>query len=209
MGKFYEKIVQPLLFGIPAETAHEMAIESLRFGLRSAAAREATTKRLSVAPFGEIHEFGLTFQNPIGIAAGFDKNGVVVDQLAALGFGFVEVGTVTAEPQPGNEKPRLFRLPADKALINRLGFNNDGAVAVGERLKKIDRRCIVGINMGKNRSVPVENAAENYLKCLEIVHAAADYITINVSSPNTPNLRRIAKGGKSRGTARRSSKAQF
>ena len=193
MGKFYEKIVQPLLFGIPAEAAHEMAIETLRLGLGSAAAREAAAKRLLTAPFGKIRKFGLDFANPIGVAAGFDKNGVVVDQLAALGFGFVEVGTVTAEPQPGNEKPRLFRLPADKALINRLGFNNDGAAVVAERLMKIDRRCVVGINIGKNKAVPVQEAAQNYLKCFEAVHAAADYVTTNVSSPNTPNLRELQK----------------
>ena len=143
--------------------------------------------------FGEIERFGLKFANPLGIAAGFDKNGVVVNQLASLGFGFVEVGTVTYDPQPGNPKPRMFRLPEDKALINRLGFNNQGAVAVAERLQKLDRKCIVGVNIGKNKDIPNEEATENYLKSFDLVHPVADYIAVNISSPNTPNLRELQK----------------
>jgi dihydroorotate dehydrogenase len=137
--------------------------------------------------------FGLRFANPLGIAAGFDKNGVVVDQLASLGFGFVEVGTVTYRPQPGNPRPRLFRLPADHALINRLGFNNDGAEVVAKRLAKLKRRCVVGVNIGRNKDVPNEEAVENYLACFDLVHPAADYIAVNISSPNTPNLRELQK----------------
>jgi dihydroorotate dehydrogenase len=142
-------------------------------------------------PFGPIERFGLRFASPIGLAAGFDKNGHVVDQLASLGFSFVEVGTVTLKQQPGNPKPRLFRLPEDNALINRLGFNNDGAVVVAERLKKIERRCVVGVNIGRNKDVPNEEATANYTACFEIVHQVADYIVVNVSSPNTPGLREL------------------
>jgi dihydroorotate dehydrogenase len=116
-----------------------------------------------------------------------------VDQLASLGFGSVEVGTVTLAPQKGNPKPRLFRLPEDQALINRLGFNNDGAAAVADRLKTIRRRCIVGVNIGRNKEVPNEEAVENYLGAFNLVHGVADYITVNVSSPNTPNLRELQK----------------
>ena len=129
----------------------------------------------------------------MGIAAGFDKNGIVVNQLAALGFGFVEVGTVTFNPQKGNEKPRLFRLPEDKALINRLGFNNEGTAKVVERLKKINPNCIFGVNIGKNKDVPNEEAIENYLKSFDLAYEVADYIAVNVSSPNTPNLRELQK----------------
>jgi dihydroorotate dehydrogenase len=128
------------------------------------------------------------------MAAGFDKNGIVVNQLASLGFGFVEVGTVTLRPQTGNEKPRMFRLPEDEALINRLGFNNDGAEVVARRLKDLRRRCVVGVNIGKNKDVPNEEAVENYLACFDLVHEVADYIAVNISSPNTPNLRELQRG---------------
>ena len=185
MPKLYDNLFKPALFTLPAETAHRIGIETLRIGLGSRAARKSAAKRFVVEPFGKIERFGLTFRNPIGVAAGFDKNGKVVNQLAALGFGFVEVGTITFEPQPGNEKPRLFRLPEDQALINRLGFNNEGAAAVVSRLKKIQPECILGVNIGKNRSVPIEAATENYLRSLELAHAIADYIAVNISSPNT------------------------
>ena len=135
---FYRTIIRPALFGLPAETAHEIGIKTLKFGLASEYLRDLTSKHYHSDDHGEIERFGLKFANPLGVAAGFDKNAVIVNQLASLGFGFVEVGTVTYEPQPGNPKPRLFRLPKDQALINRLGFNNDGAVVVAERLKKLD-----------------------------------------------------------------------
>jgi dihydroorotate dehydrogenase len=138
-----------------------------------------------------LERFGLKFRNPLGIAAGFDKNGRVVNQLASLGFGFVEVGTVTFEPQPGNPKPRLFRLPDEGALVNRLGFNNDGALVVAERLKALRRKCVVGVNIGRNKEVANELAAENYLKAFELLQSHADYVAINISSPNTPNLREL------------------
>lgn len=173
------------MFGLDAERAHEIGIKALELGL-GGSVRDQT-----FSEFSDIERFGLKFANPLGVAAGFDKNGVVVNQLSSLGFGFVEVGTVTCEPQPGNPKPRLFRLAADHALINRLGFNNDGAKVVAERLRKLDRRCIVGVNIGKNKDVPNEEATRNYLRCLEIVHDFADYIAINISSPNTPKLREL------------------
>ncbi len=176
------------MFGLDAERAHEIGIKALEMGLASPFYSDAR-----VEGFSEIERFGLKFANPLGLAAGFDKNGIAADQLASLGFGFVEVGTVTYEPQPGNPKPRMFRLPEDQGLINRLGFNNEGAVAVAERLKTINRRCVVGVNIGKNKDVPNEDATENYLKSFDLVYPVADYVAVNISSPNTPNLRELQK----------------
>ncbi len=184
MSFFWEKLARPGLFGLDAERAHEIGVKAMKMGLASA--YYVDDPSFGMPP---VEMFGLKFPNPLGLAAGFDKNGVVVNQLAALGFGFVEVGTVTLKPQPGNPRPRLFRLPDDRALINRLGFNNDGADVVADRLAKLDRKCIVGVNIGKNKDVPNEDAVENYLACFEIMHPVADYIAVNVSSPNTPNLR--------------------
>lgn len=127
----------------------------------------------------------------MGLAAGFDKDGAAADALCALGFGFVEVGTVTSEPQPGNQKPRIFRLRADRALINRLGFNNPGAKQVAKNLKQHRPDCVLGINIGKSRNVPVEKAIRDYLKTFDTVYDLADYIAVNVSSPNTPHLREL------------------
>lgn len=193
MSKLYEKIIRPLLFRLPTETAHELGIESLKIGLGSKFAQNFAAQRLAEQSFGEIKRFNLTFKNPVGVAAGFDKNGKVVNQLAALGFGFVEIGTVTFDPQKGNELPRLFRLPEDKALINRLGFNNEGTLKVVERLKKINPSCVLGVNIGKNKDVPNERAIENYLASFDLAFEVADYIAVNVSSPNTPNLRELQK----------------
>ncbi len=193
MSLFWEKMFRPLIFTLEAERAHDIGVKDLRFGLTTEFAQRMTAKHYAGEPFSEIERFGLKFANPVGIAAGFDKNGVVVDQLASLGFGFVEVGTVTFRPQKGNEKPRLFRLPDDKALINRLGFNNEGAKIVASRLKNLNRKCVVGINIGKNKDVPNEEAVENYLAGFDLVHPAADYIALNISSPNTPNLRGLQK----------------
>lgn len=187
MSFLWEKLVRPVLFRLDAETAHEIGINALAKGLARPFATRSDFPELST------ERFGLKFDNPLGIAAGFDKNGIAVNELASLGFGFVEVGTVTFEPQTGNERPRMFRLPEDKALINRLGFNNQGAKGVATRLAKIDRTCVVGVNIGKNKSVPNEEAVENYLKSFDLVHPVADYIAINISSPNTPNLRELQK----------------
>ncbi|HEY0460130.1 MAG TPA: quinone-dependent dihydroorotate dehydrogenase [Pyrinomonadaceae bacterium] len=194
MSKLYEKLIRPALFGLAPETAHELGIEALKIGLSAKFVQKFAAERfVSDESFGALERFGLTFKKPLGIAAGFDKNGRVVNQLAALGFGFVEVGTVTFEPQKGNEKPRLFRLPGDKALINRLGFNNDGTPRVIERLKKIKPNCVLGVNIGKNKEVPNEEAIENYLQSFELAQAVADYIAVNVSSPNTPHLRELQR----------------
>lgn len=188
MSLFWNKFVRPALFALDAENAHELGMKGLRSGVSRLFAGKAPKFDL-----GPIQRFGLPFSNPLGMAAGFDKNGVAVNQLADLGFGFVEVGTVTLKAQPGNPKPRMFRLPKDKALVNRLGFNNDGAEAVADRLRKLDRKCVVGVNIGKNKDVANEEAVENYLATLEIVHPVADYVAVNISSPNTPNLRELQK----------------
>lgn len=189
MSNLFEKLIRPVLFRLDAERAHEIALTVLRSGVIKMPAMRADESERIARTFGPIRRFGLDFRNPLGIAAGFDKNGLVVNQLASLGFGFVEVGTVTYEPQPGNPRPRLFRLPENNALINRLGFNNDGARVVAERLARLDRRCVVGVNIGRNKDVSNENAVENYLATFELIHPVADYIVVNVSSPNTPELR--------------------
>lgn len=135
--------------------------------------------------------WGLRFKNPVGLAAGFDKDAKYIDELACLGFGFVEIGTVTPLPQPGNDQPRLFRLPADKALINRMGFNNEGAVAAARRLQQRRSDIIIGGNIGKNKVTPNEEAVNDYEKCFHALYPYVDYFVVNVSSPNTPNLRAL------------------
>src|ERR1041385_4450168 len=180
-------LIRPILFRLPAESAHEFALKILRSGLSTSFAREAVAKRLATREFASLNRFGLEFANPIGLAAGFDKNGSYTRELAALGFGFIEVGTVTNQPQPGDRKPRLFRLPKDRALINRLGFNNVGAAQVAENLRHQRAKCIVGVNIGKSRTVPIENAVPDYLASFEAVYDIAASVAVNVSSPNTPN----------------------
>jgi dihydroorotate dehydrogenase len=186
-------LLQPLLFRLPPETAHELALNSLKVSLSPDIIRRKIAEKFVRSPFGEIDCFGLKFINPVGMAAGFDKNGIVVNQLAALGFGFVEVGTTTFHPQPGNPKPRLFRLPQDNALINRAGFNNKGTETVVERLKRIQPECVLGFNIGKSKIVPLEEAVDDYLKSFSLAVQVADYVAVNVSSPNTPNLRELQK----------------
>ena len=159
--------------------------------MQNAAVRRSAENRFQRSPFGKLKRFGLTFRNPVGLAAGFDKNGTAADFLSSLGFGFIEVGTVTSESQPGNPKPRLFRLPRDRALINRLGFNNCGAKSLVKNLKKHRPDCVLGINIGKSRRVPIEDAVSDYLTTFEIIFDTADYVAINVSSPNTPQLREL------------------
>ncbi|MGB7925993.1 MAG: quinone-dependent dihydroorotate dehydrogenase [Pyrinomonadaceae bacterium] len=189
----YRFVLRPVLFRLPPESAHEMALHSLSLALSPEWARKVVARRLNREPFGELRRFGLSFKNPVGLAAGFDKNGRAAQGLAALGFGFIEVGTVTHQPQPGNPRPRLFRLPLDGALVNRLGFNNDGAAAVARRLATHRPDCVLGINIGKSRAVPIEEAIPDYLASFEIAHALADYVVVNVSSPNTPNLRELQR----------------
>ncbi len=189
----YSSIIRPILFRLPAESAHEFALQALYIGLSTQAIRNLVSRRLQSEPIGKLRRFGLEFRNPIGLAAGFDKNGIAVTQLAALGFGFIEIGTVTNEPQSGNPKPRLFRLPRDQALINRLGFNNQGAAQVAQNLKSTPRNCVVAVNIGKSRRVPIEEAIADYLASFDAIYETADYIAINVSSPNTPNLRELQR----------------
>ncbi|HZH90833.1 MAG TPA: quinone-dependent dihydroorotate dehydrogenase [Pyrinomonadaceae bacterium] len=190
----YRSLVRPALFRLAPETAHEFALHALAVALKPEGVKRLAASRLAREPFGKLERFGLSFSNPVGLAAGFDKNGTASRALAALGFGFLEVGTVTHLAQPGNPQPRLFRLPADRALINRQGFNNDGAAALAARLEQHGRpNCVLGINIGKSRVVEVAEATADYLASFEIVYPHADYITINVSSPNTPNLRELQR----------------
>jgi dihydroorotate dehydrogenase len=189
----YRSLLRPLLFRLPPETAHELALRSLALALGTEQARRLARHALHRSPFGTLHRFGLSFSNPVGLAAGFDKNGIVADQMAALGFGFIEVGTVTHLAQPGNPRPRLFRLPLDRALINRAGFNNSGAAALARRLSGRRPACVLGINIGKSRAVDNDQAVADYLASFDLVHGFADYIVINVSSPNTPRLRELQR----------------
>src|SRR5215813_1224360 len=181
----YRSLVRPLLFRLPAETAHELALHSL-----SLLPTSLITKRVDY-PALSIKRFGLTFPNPIGLAAGFDKNGIALRPLAALGFGFIEAGTVTYHAQPGNPRPRLFRLSEDQALINRAGFNNEGAAAFAQRVRRQRPDCVLGVSIGKSKVTPLEDATEDYLKSFELIHEVADYVAVNVSSPNTPQLREL------------------
>ncbi|HYO99870.1 MAG TPA: quinone-dependent dihydroorotate dehydrogenase [Pyrinomonadaceae bacterium] len=191
---FYRSLVRPALFRLAPETAHEFALHALVAALKPESVRRLAARRLGREPFGKLERFGLSFSNPVGLAAGFDKNGVAARELAALGFGFIEVGTVTHLAQAGNEQPRLFRLPQDRALINRQGFNNEGAAALAARLARRGRPgCVLGINIGQSRVVEVTDATADYLTSFEIVYPHADYITVNVSSPNTPNLRELQR----------------
>jgi dihydroorotate dehydrogenase len=189
----YRNILRPLLFRLPPESAHEFALRASRLALSTEWARRLAARQFASVPFGELQRFGLNFKNPIGLAAGFDKNGTVAQAMQALGFGFVEVGTVTHLPQPGNPRPRLFRLPQDRALINRAGFNNDGADALAAHLATNRPNCVLGINIGKSRAVAVEDATADYLATFETVYEHADYIAVNVSSPNTPHLRELQR----------------
>jgi dihydroorotate dehydrogenase len=191
---FYHSIIRPVLFKMPTETAHELGLSALKIGLGAEFLQKRLAGKFACDEFGELERFGLKFKTPFGVAAGFDKNALVANQLCALGFGFVEVGTVTFAPQKGNPPPRLFRLPRDKALINRAGFNNDGTPSVVERLQNARRPAgVLGVNIGKNKDVANEAATENYLASFEPAHAVAEYIAVNVSSPNTPNLRELQK----------------
>ena len=185
----YRSLLRPLLFRLPAETAHELALHSLSFS--PGLTKLLVGDRFSRSPFGKLRRFGLTFSNPVGLAAGFDKDGIALKSLAALGFGFIEAGTVTYHPQPGNERPRLFRLPLDKALINRAGFNNEGAKEFAKRVARHKPDCVLGVSIGKSKMVTVEDAVGDYLKSFELVYPLADYVAVNVSSPNTPRLREL------------------
>lgn len=178
-------LIRPLLFSLDPETAHRVTFKTLE------AARRLGFPLAEPVACAPRTIMGLDFPNPIGMAAGLDKDGEHIDALAALGFGFIEIGTVTPRPQPGNPKPRLFRLPQAEAIINRMGFNNQGIDRLLANVRKAEYRGILGVNIGKNFSTPVENAAEDYLVCLRKAYRYAGYIAVNISSPNTPHLRQL------------------
>lgn len=184
---FYASVVRPLAFIVDPERIHELAMGLIRRGLIRSL--PFTDQRLRQT------FFGVDFPNPLGLAAGFDKNAVALGHWHRLGFGFVEAGTVTALAQPGNPRPRLFRLPADRALINRLGFNNDGAEAVAERIAVARPVIPVGINLGKSRVTELDNAVEDYAASFRLLHRHGAYMVVNVSSPNTPGLRTLQDRG--------------
>jgi len=178
-------LIKPLLFQFDAEFTHDLTLKTLKFAEKTGALN-CYPKAPVCAP-REV--MGLSFPNPVGLAAGLDKNGAVIDDMSKLGFGFIEVGTVTPRPQPGNPRPRLFRVPAVEGIINRFGFNNLGVDNLVENVKSAKFKGILGINIGKNFDTPNEKAVEDYLLCMQKVFAHASYITVNISSPNTKNLR--------------------
>lgn len=179
-------VLRPLLFSMNPETAHNFTLKSL--DLASAAGLVRAPSLDAQAP---IEVMGLSFPSVVGLAAGLDKNGEHIDPLSNLGFGFLEIGTVTPRPQPGNPKPRMFRLPQARAIINRMGFNNHGVDYLLDQVKKANYQGILGINIGKNADTPIENAVDDYLIGLEKVYPHASYVTVNISSPNTANLRNL------------------
>ncbi|WP_313915894.1 quinone-dependent dihydroorotate dehydrogenase [Tahibacter sp.] len=179
------QLARPFLFCLDAEKAHDLGLKAMELAYRT-----GTNPLLASRPAPLPTEFcGITLPNPVGLAAGLDKNAAHVDALAALGFGFVEVGTTTPRPQPGNPKPRMFRLPEHEAIINRLGFNNGGVEALVKNAEAARYSGVLGINIGKNKDTPNENAVDDYIFCLERVYARASYVTVNISSPNTQGLR--------------------
>ncbi len=180
-------LARPLLFSLAPERAHDLTLSLLK----SAHQMGVIRANIIAKP---VTCMGIQFPNPVGLAAGLDKNGAYIDALAALGFGFIEIGTITPRPQPGNPQPRLFRIPEAKAIINRMGFNNAGVDQLIENVKAAKFKGVLGINIGKNADTPVEKAVDDYLICLEKVYNYASYITVNISSPNTKNLRSLQSG---------------
>jgi dihydroorotate dehydrogenase len=184
-------LVRPLLFALEPEVAHHCTLASLRALSRAGLAPSPRPAPASC----ERRVMGMRFPNPVGLAAGLDKNGDYIDALAGLGFGFLEIGTVTPRPQPGNPRPRLFRIPAARAVINRLGFNNGGVDRLVENVRRASWRGVLGINIGKNADTPIERAGDDYLACLRKVYLYASYVTVNISSPNTRDLRQLQGQG--------------
>ena len=180
-------LARPLLFSLAPERAHELTLSLLKSTHKMGLMRQSVALK-------PVTCMGIEFPNPVGLAAGLDKNGAYIDALASQGFGFIEIGTITPLPQAGNPEPRLFRLPKAKAIINRMGFNNDGVDQLVENVKASKFKGVLGINIGKNAATPVEKAVDDYLICLEKVYNYASYITVNISSPNTQNLRSLQSG---------------
>ena len=188
----YKSLIKPYLFRLQPEEAHHLTFSSIKNVFSLPGIATAAKKLLAVDdPRLERELFGLKFKNPVGLAAGLDKDALLVDELGALGFGFVEIGTLTPRPQVGNPQPRLFRLPQDESLINRMGFNNQGVEAAVERLRRSNHQTIIGGNIGKNKDTPNEEAEKDYLLCFDALFEVVDYFVVNVSSPNTPNLRAL------------------
>ena len=189
----YKLFVKPFLFLVNPEKAHHITFSVLKFFLSIPLAKQLASTVFAVKSTKLAKQVaGLNFPNPVGLAAGLDKNALLVDELACLGFGSIEIGTVTPKAQPGNDKPRLFRLPKDEALINRMGFNNDGASAVAIRLaKRKNKHIVIGGNIGKNKITANEHATQDYILCFHELFEVVDYFVVNVSSPNTPNLREL------------------
>lgn len=187
------QIIKPILFRIDPEKAHYFTVSLFKFALSIPILSSLLKKTFQYEhPILNRNVAGLAFKNPVGLAAGFDKDGKFLNQMSHVGFGFLEIGTVTPRPQIGNDKPRLFRLPQDKGLINRMGFNNEGVDALVERIKNFDKKdLIIGGNIGKNKVTPNENAVDDYLICFQKLHDYVDYFVVNVSSPNTPGLRAL------------------
>jgi len=188
----YKLFIKPIFFLFSPETIHHFSFRMLRFFLAIPSV-SAIIKSIYVVEDKRLERelLGLKFPNPVGLAAGFDKDAKLFDELSCFGFGFIEIGTVTPKAQPGNEKQRIFRLVKEEALINRMGFNNEGIEKMIERLKKKKSKIIIGGNIGKNKDTPIENATDDYKKCFEALFDFVDYFVINVSSPNTPNLRTL------------------
>lgn len=190
--RMYKHILQPILFQADAEQAHHFVFNLIKRTFRLPLVANTFKKLYTFEhPSLERKLFGLTFKNPVGLAAGFDKNAELTDELAAMGFGFIEIGTLTPRPQEGNPKPRMFRLKADKALINRMGFNNQGVEVAAYRLRHRKSTVIIGGNIGKNKDTPNEQALADYMYCFDALFDTVDYFVVNVSSPNTPNLRAL------------------
>ncbi|MBE9568175.1 MAG: dihydroorotate dehydrogenase (quinone), partial [Proteobacteria bacterium] len=183
-------LIRKFLFLFDAETVHVFSLNMLSFFSAAGLLKIFLKKRVN----SPRTVMGIEFPNAVGLAAGLDKNAVHIDALSECGFGFIEVGTVTPVAQPGNDRPRLFRLPHDRAIINRMGFNNDGVETLVENVKHSRRSCVLGINIGKNKDTPLERAVDDYLLCMKQVYEFSDYITINISSPNTPGLRDLQHG---------------
>lgn len=186
----YKILLKPFFFRQNPEEAHHTTVGLTKFSFNFPIVGDLIRSFYKLEdPRLEREVFGLKFKNPVGLAAGFDKDAKLIDEMAMLGFGFIEIGTLTPKPQPGNPQPRLFRLPQDESLVNRMGFNNGGVQEAVERLKERKSDVLVGGNIGKNKVTPNENAVDDYLICLEALHDYVDYFVVNVSSPNTPNLR--------------------
>lgn len=188
----YSSVIRPFLFKMAPEKAHSFVVKTMKTGFKVPLVKSLVKGLTKVEdPILKRNVFGIEFPNPVGIAAGFDKTAEMYEELSALGFGFIEIGTITPKPQPGNPQPRMFRLPKDKGLINRMGFNNHGVEDAIKNLKNKPSNLIVGGNIGKNKVTPNEEAVNDYLFCFDALYSSVDYFVVNVSSPNTPNLRAL------------------